>query len=427
MSDHARRLLGRILLDRDVSEALRRGVTADMFRDPKLRDVFRFVVKHQAEYDEVPTPTSVVLEFPGLKLPQVEDGLEYLIDDFLSRNRHDVVVRTLDSAVRAIESRSDTDDIVTILREGLAAIDTVHSRAISDYDLTASPLERFKEYEALEGAVDGLLGIPTGFPTIDRATAGLQPGQLVTIIAAPKTGKSQLALKIASNMHMDGSSPVFQSFEMSNAEQKQRFDSLRFELSHSRLRRGQLVQDEKDRYREELEALEGMHPMVLLDSATGITVSALSAKVQQYKPDAVFIDGVYLMVDEQTGEQNTPQALTNITRSLKRMAQRLQVPVVISTQTLTWKMKRNQVTANSIGYSSSFFQDSDVILGLERIEGEEESPLRRLKIVASRNCPNAEVDLLWDWDSGRFEEPDQSPSDGYEDEDDAYVYRRDAS
>jgi len=139
---------------------------------------------------------------------------------------------------------------------------------------------------------------------------------------------------------------------------------------------------------------------VLSDSVTGITVSALAAKIEQHRPEIVFVDGVYLMMDEQSGESNTPQALTNITRSLKRLAQRLKVPIVISTQTLLWKMRGGKVTADSIGYSSSFYQDSDVILGLEEEETDPEA--RVLKVVASRNCGPEEALLTWRWDTGCF-------------------------
>lgn len=66
-------------------------------------------------------------------------------------------------------------------------------------------------------------------------------------------------------------------------------------------------------------------------------------------------------------------------------------------------MKKRQVTADAIGYSSSFYQDSDVIFGLER-QDEEDDSSRRLTIVASRNSGPASTDLLWDWEEGKFEE-----------------------
>jgi replicative DNA helicase len=121
------------------------------------------------------------------------------------------------------------------------------------------------------------------------------------------------------------------------------------------------------------------------------------------QPEVLFIDGVYLMVDEQSGEANTAIALTNITRSLKRLAQQYQIPIIISTQTLEWKMNKGQVTASSIGYSSSFFQDADILLGLQR-EDENVDDTRVLKLMAGRNASPMEVSLVWDWNTGEFRE-----------------------
>jgi replicative DNA helicase len=190
---------------------------------------------------------------------------------------------------------------------------------------------------------------------------------------------------------------------MSNVEQQHRHDAMRAKIAHSRLVRGALKTDEEARYQKMLKRMDGMHNFYLTDSVSATTVSALSAKVEKLQPDIVFVDGVYLMIDEITGEANSPQALTNITRALKRMAQKYQKPVVITTQVLLWKMKNKNVSADAIGYSSSFFQDSDVILGLSRPD-EEDDTSRLLRIVASRNSGPAETELLWDWEEGKFEE-----------------------
>ena len=121
----------------------------------------------------------------------------------------------------------------------------------------------------------------------------------------------------------------------------------------------------------------------------------------------MFIDGTYLMFDEITGESNTPQAITQITRSLKRLAMKINKPVVISTQALAWKMKKGQVSADSIGYSSSFHQDADVIFGLQR-EDENVDDTRLLRVIASRNSGLSEVSLMWDWNTGAFREMDNN-------------------
>jgi replicative DNA helicase len=291
--------------------------------------------------------------------------------------------------------------VITLVNEQ-GVIGTTH------VDLSRDPDTRWHEYENVQNSV--LLGVSTGFQKIDEATAGLQGGQLITVIAPPKTGKSQIALQMAINTHLAGKVPMFQSFEMNNHEQTQRHDSMRAHISNANLRRGKLTSDEEKRFEAMLEDSKTQHPFHLVDAVNGLTIDSLVAKAEQLNPDILFVDGVYLMLDQVTGEANTPQALTNITRGLKRVAQKMNIPVVITTQTLLWKMKGGKVSADSIGYSSSFFQDSDVILGLEPIEGEEK--LRTLKIVQSRNCGPAETSITWKWETGCFHDENIEDTNG---------------
>lgn len=391
--------------------AVSRGVEADWFLTQETKQVWSFIHDHYGKYGEVPTAVTVKDNFPTFRLLNVKDSQDYLLDQFVE---HRLSTKTLEIVSEAVQKVSDPTahaEVVAGLRKGLAELDG-EAHDDNDLDVTEDAKDRFAEYKARKTNPGGLLGVSTGFPTIDEATAGLQGGQLVTIIASPKTGKSQLLMKLALHAHELGMSPTFQSYEMSNLEQQQRFDAMKAQVSHNRLRRGMLTAPEEARYLAMLTDLETKHPLVFTDSASGTTVSMLSAKIAAYNPDIVFVDGTYLMIDEVTGESNTPQAITNITRSLKRLAQRLDKPVVISTQTLLWKMKGNSLNAGSIGYSSSFYQDSDVILGLENIEDVPDK--RLLKIVASRNCGPAEVELMWDWDRGRFEE-DADQTSAYED------------
>ena len=70
-------------------------------------------------------------------------------------------------------------------------------------------------------------------------------------------------------------------------------------------------------------------------------------------------------------------------------------------------MRKGQVTADSIGYSSSFHQDADVIFGLQK-QDENVDDTRLLKVLASRNSGLTQVDMLWDWDTGQFRELDEN-------------------
>jgi replicative DNA helicase len=401
-ADNEVRLLSRAIRTRDISVLLEAGVQDDWFFVEENKAVWKFIRQHWTRYQEVPTGVTVLDNFPTYRLLAVDDNIDYLLDQLIEYRKRQSTISVVQDASEAIAS-GDHNTAIAVLGQGVAKLLDEGSRESTDIDLTNNATKRFDEYLNVKTRPNGLLGIATGFKTIDQATAGLQPGQLITIIAPPKTGKSVLALQVAVNVHNDGFVPLFQSFEMNNIEQQHRHDAMRSHIAHSRLIRGALTKEEEARYQKVLEEMESMHKFYLTDAVSAMTVTGLAAKIDKLRPDIVFVDGVYLMVDEITGEQNSPQALTNITRGLKQLAMAKKIPIVISTQVLLWKMKKRQVSADAIGYSSSFYQDSDVILGLQK-QDEEDDTSRELRIVASRNCGPASSDLLWDWEEGKFEE-----------------------
>lgn len=397
------KLLSKVIESRDLGVILERGVNEAWFNDPADKKLFKFLHSHYSNYQECPSMDVIQENFPTYQLLPVQDSVFYLVDRLVDARRKLNIVNAIGSALDALEKQKDHEAALALIERGIIKIEEEGLNRSNDLEITAAAKKAKEEYEFRKNN-PGLLGLPTGFKTMDDATSGLQPGQLIVIVAPPKTGKSTLALQIAINAHLSGKTPMFMSFEMSNAEQKSRYYAMRARISHRRLMTGSLTPEEEGRYIKIASGIENMPDKFwFVDSANGQTVSAVASKIQSKNPDIVFIDGTYLMIDEQTGESNTPQAITNITRSLKRLAQKINKPIVISTQALTWKMKKGQVTADSIGYSSSFHQDADVIFGLQR-EDENVDDTRLLRVIASRNGGLSEVSLIWDWNSGQFRE-----------------------
>jgi KaiC/GvpD/RAD55 family RecA-like ATPase len=396
-ADNEYRLVSKVILDRNIIPVIERGVKDDWIVDDDLRRVWKFVREHYATYREVPTAVAVNDNFPNFKTLMVEDTLDYLIDKMVEFRRRTLTRNGVQDIVEKL-NQNDHEAALLEMGKALAVVNEQGIVGTSHLDVTENPNKFWEEYENVQNSK--LLGLPTGFKKIDEATAGLQGGQLITIIAPPKTGKSQIALRIAANVHAAGKVPLFQSFEMNNHEQALRFNAMCAHISTANLRQGKLKADEEDRLLAHLDAMQTAQSFHFVDAVNGLTIDSLVAKADQLVPDILIVDGVYLMLDQVTGEANTPQALTNITRGLKRVAQKFDIPVIITTQTLLWKMKGGKVSADSIGYSSSFFQDSDVILGLDPIETDDE--LRTLRVVQSRNSAPESTTITWKWDKGCF-------------------------
>lgn len=400
------KLLSRIITDGAIGYALERGVSEDWFADASDKNVFKFVRNHYTNYQESPSLELLKDNFPQFSPDPVEDSIDYFIDKVVEGKRRALIINSLLDATKTLETKKDHEGALEIIQRGMALLEQTGLGVTNDIEIRTAALSALEEYEHRKNRPNNLLGLPTGFPTMDASTSGLQPGQLIVIVAPPKTGKSTLALQIAINCHLDGHVPMFMSFEMSNEEQKSRYYAMRARISHKRLMTGTLTDEEEQRYVRIVKGIQNMNDNFwFTDSSNGLTVSAVASKIQSKNPDIVFIDGTYLMFDEVTGESNTPQAITQITRNLKRLAMKINKPIVISTQALAWKMKGGKVTADAIGYSSSFHQDADVIFGLQR-EDEAVDDTRLLRVIASRNSGLSEVSLMWDWNTGAFREMD---------------------
>jgi replicative DNA helicase len=380
-------------------------ITEDWFKDDEHRAVFGFISRHYLKHGEVPTIHLLRAGFPDYTVVKIGDSLPPLVEQLQDRRNYGLTVQMLQEAGEHVEEHRDWKAALDEVQKGVQQILT-ESSTLQDIDLTKTWEDRLDAYD-LRAENDGsLLGIPTGFKTIDLATSGWQPKQLVTVIATPKIGKSTLAMRMALNAWLAGYKVLFISFEMSNEEQAARHDSMLGGIPHTGYMRGTLDRNQKALLERALEKTEGKQSFVLSADINSVTtVSGIAAKIDQHDPDIVFVDGVYLMRDELGEPEGSPQALTNITRNLKRLAQRSNLPIIASTQALLSKVnKKRGVQADSIGYSSSFAQDSDVILGLQ--EDEHDEAMRELRVVMSRNCGRISTGLIWDWTTSTFEEPD---------------------
>ena len=399
-ANNEERLLSKAIRSRYIQPLLECGVQEDWFFNDLNKQVWKFVSKHNEKYGEVPTAVTVRDNFPTYTLHAVEDNIEYLLDQLIEYRKRQKTIDALLEAQQAV-SQQDHNTALQTMASAAQILMNDNQRDSTDENLSDHPMQRYDEYIAIKTRPNGLLGLSTGFKTIDEITSGVLKQQLWTIAAPPKTGKSVLAMQMAIKAQDENQRVMFQSFEMTAREMKTRYDAMRSHISHKRLLMGALRPDEEKSYLNHL----GMarDDFWMPDTVASRTITGLCAKVEKYKPDILFVDGMYLMFDEETGETESERSLRSLTRGMKRVAQRYDIPVVVSTQTLRSKMRGGKVTADSIGYTSSFLQDSDIVLVLQR-QDEEDDSSRSLSVAASRISGMGSTDLLWDWEEGRFEE-----------------------
>lgn len=389
-------IIARIIDTGDMAVAIEHGVKSEWFRGTRSKSQWEYLLGYWSQHKQVPTEEAYNRRYPTWPLEVCADPLTGLIEELRRERKFSKLREGIAESVEYLSTADKderpelTDEITGHLRGVLAEIETDSTRSVVED--TSDSFVDFLE-ELMEKEPQEMLGMPTGVDFIDRVLGGLQPEQFVVLVGPPKSSKSTILLWAAIVCQLLGKKILFISFEMSNLEQKQRMMSLGAHIDVAEIRKGfkghplaRQMQRKMDDYVEDLTVSDG-HLWLVHDHDR--TVSGIAAKVEQYQPDLVCVDGLYLMFDDKGEPDGSPQALTNISRSLKSLAQTGKIPVYSTTQALESKMSAGKgVTMNSIGYTSAFAQDADALLGIWRED--HTVPISRMRVIAARNAQGAE-------------------------------------
>lgn len=400
MADLGRALISKVLLDDDLASAVDAGVRPDWFEEPEHQKAYKWITEYFSRYSVVPTPRALRTEFPNYKIIKVPEPYAYYTDKFRDLHERAIIFDAIAGAHDALDE-DDPKKAQSILSSGLLRIGKEVGH-LKDENLVSKLRTRYEAYEEARQHAGEITGTATGFYTLDVSSGGYHPQQFVLFGGAPKQCKSFMLMKSAIAAHDAGCRVLFISFEMSVKEQRVRHDGMRCGLNSEHLMHGTLNDLEMQKIKRGFRVLQNTEPFIIsADISATTTVSGLAAKIDQHDPDIVFVDGVYLMESENGAEQGTTQAYTAVSRALKRLAQRSGIPVVGTVQSLLGKMKDGAVTMGSLGWTSAWAQDADVIMGVEKISG---TPNLRVRVVGGRSISNCEMSIACDWEETRFEE-----------------------
>lgn len=217
----------------------------------------------------------------------------------------------------------------------------------------------------------GLGGLSTGIPELDRKTDGLHPGDLVIIAARPALGKTTLAMNIAENVALDQKRLVVVfSMEMQGAQIAQRTIARRARVSMTRLRGGNLVEQDWER----ITAVSGdlRTDLLRLDESPALSPMDIRARSRRQASMGqlalIVVDYLQLMAIPGSRENRNGE-ISQVTRSLKALAKELRVPIIALSQlSRAGEKDGRRPKLSDLRDSGGIEADADVVLFVHRDE-----------------------------------------------------------
>jgi replicative DNA helicase len=333
------------------------------------RDAYEWIEGYIAQHRRTPSKGAFREAFDELPLKAVDD-VELYIEQV--RENHSRMV--LLSGLQSVTSKLRNGDVA-------AAIKQLNSAAVAaeaSFMGHGSDGDIFRDYADIKDEVlrrkkksdeTGFAGIPTGFPTLDELTGGIQPGWFVVVSARAGVGKTRSLIRMACAAAFSGFTVQYDALEQTRPEiamQVHAFGSSEF--GKGVIKSLDLAKGKGFQTSDYFQLMEHLRDNVkgkfhVADTTKGaIGPATIAAQIERNRADIVFLDFLTLMdgVDDHQSAANTSSAI-------KRTAQKYKVPIVTAAQINRQGAGAKYQGLDNIGVSDKIGQDADLVINAQQM------------------------------------------------------------
>ena len=249
-----------------------------------------------------------------------------------------------------------------------------------------------QSFELLSERCDREVLIKTGLADVDTVLGGFDKGDLVILAARPSVGKTMFSLNIAYNLLHQNKRIAYISREMSCDRVITRLVSRHTQINSKHFRSGELSQQQMQAWAQAMGDLADL-PLYLYDSKDKVdTFDQIATHLRSLKGqiDLVTVDHLLLLnTGDQKLDANPVQKYSYLSGAFKKLAQELDVPVILLSQ-LNRDLKgraskRPELT--DLKESGAIEQDADIVIFLHRDDYFERDSVNRgiAEVIIAKN------------------------------------------
>ena len=280
-----------------------------------------------------------------------------------------VIADLSESLSSAYQGDVSISDIISKTEKSM--LDISNQNTGTGFRNVADILDTHMQMVETRSQTDGVVtGLSTGFVGLDKITTGLHEDNLIILAARPAMGKTALALNIAQYIAVKEKKPVaIFSLEMGAESLIERMLASEGMVEGYHLKTGNLSVEEWSRL---VHAQGNLYDApIFVDDTAGIRISEIRSKARKLAQEpgglgVIIID--YLQLITGSKGENRQQVVSEISRELKILAKDLKVPVIALSQlsrAVEQRQDKRPMLAD-LRESGSIEQDADIVAFLYR-------------------------------------------------------------
>lgn len=371
--------------------------------------IFCAIDEFMSKYAQLPTLETVIPHFPIMAELSAPEAPGYYLD--LLTNRFEYT--TIDAANIASQALLKADKTKTKQARQIL-FDALGKCAMQEYRMQLTDFGKEGEKLLTAAYKSTLLGFDAaamfGWPTLDKQSGGILPGDVIGVVGRPATGKSWVVLYNAlCNWLLMKQRLLVVSMEMNTLAISQRIGAMYTHLPAGQIKKAQLGSASLEVYMQSLSKLNQEEGALwIMDGNLAACLDDIYQLAHSLGVQGVLIDGAYLMKHKNAKLDRYQRVAENVERQ-KQITAELGMWSLDSWQfnrqaTAKNKKKGEKNALEDIGFSDAIGQISTMVLGFMQDESVATLNGRVLDILKGRNGETGKLNIKWDFQTTDFSE-----------------------
>ena len=389
--DAEKAVIGSALINKEAANYVTTSLVEEDFYSGKNRLIFRAMINILNNKHGVVDSITVTDELINMKELENIGGVPYLkecsdsmvslgaLEFYIKAVLDQSVLRNMLTCIRTIDDEYRTQDIENIndfiIESESNFRDSIARRKVSDFEAVSDMAGRMREKMNRPSDEDSkLVGITTGYGSLDDITQGLQRSTMTVIGGRPGMGKTAFALNLAYRVATRGKVAVgIFSLEMDKEKLLQRLIAMESSVALGNIFVNKLTDNERLNVTNAINSIS--EASIYIDDTRGITLNDIMAKSRKLattRPDLgmIIVDhiGIIGSSSRMSSKDNRQDEVRKLSVGLRNLAGELKIPIVVLCQLQRDVERRDnkRPLLSDLRESGAIEQDADLVLFLYR-------------------------------------------------------------
>lgn len=389
-------------------------IKRDYFRTEQ--PLFDFILRHHERHGVMPSEEAIRRGVNKPEYVQLDPGqpLSYWCQEIINREQRAVVNKAMEAGAKMLGE--DVFDVEAWTKTMNKALTKISGDMGESTDLVLDSAERVPiviDRYRKRTEDNGVEGVVLPWEHLTNETGGMLGGDVSVISADTGVGKTWVLLLIGYHAWLSGLKVMCVSKEMAGEVIEDRFHAIRSAIAYKAFRQGKLDEMTFEKWQKDAEELgeQDAKRFIVVDDVESSKSGMLeiAAKIEEYKPDLLLIDGVYLLSDD-SGDDLDWKSVGRVIISLKRVLKKYKIPGVVTTQNKDLSNRtrggKNAAQAanstNALAYSKEISRIASLLMILFQGEADREAGQMRLFLPKVREGERLNLTLNWNFDTMDF-------------------------